>query len=111
MAQTNGKKDRDSLAGGDSQRVLDAPTQRRTRNRNRGKSDAADWASASPVDIQNAINAVTSNGYAVRFGYTRDGGAFAVGVLGDGEPYTDFIRPTEDIDLYLRGLYEDYCRV
>ena len=82
--------------------------QRSNRRRNRGKSDPADWKSADPARIAAAITAITSHGYAVRFGYTRDGGAFAIGVIGDGEPFTEFIRPTEDIDLYLDGLVLDY---
>ena len=82
--------------------------QRSNRRRNRGNSDPAQWQSADPARIAAAIAAVTSHGYAIRFGYTRDGGAFAIGVIGDGEPFTEFIRPTEDIDVYLDGIVLDY---
>lgn len=47
------------------------------------------------------ICAVGSAGGAVRFGYTKTGDALAVGYLGDGQPYTDFLRPTDDVDEYL----------
>jgi hypothetical protein len=41
-------------------------------------------------------------------GYSRDGGAYAIGFYGDGEPFTEFIAPTEDVDEYLRGVIDDY---
>jgi len=82
--------------------------QRSNRRRNRGNSDPAQWQSADAARIAAAIAAVTSHGYAIRFGYTRDGGAFAIGIIGDGEPFTEFIRPTEDIDVYLDGIVLDY---
>lgn len=86
----------------------DASVQRANRRRNRGNSDKADWSTADAGKLTAAIAGVTRHGFAIRFGYTRDGGAFAVGVIGDGEPFTEFIRPTEDIDLYLDGLISDY---
>jgi hypothetical protein len=42
-------------------------------------------------------------------GYTRDGGAFAIGILDGDEKHTEYVRPSEDIDLYLRDLAEDYA--
>jgi hypothetical protein len=60
--------------------------------------------------LAKAIAAVTQHGFAIRFGYTRDLGAYAVGVIGDGDPYTEFIRPTEDIDAFLAGLTADYAK-
>jgi hypothetical protein len=86
-----------------------AASQRISRRRHRGAVDAADWKEASSEKISRAIVAVTQHGYAIRFGYTKDGGAFAIGILGDGEPFTEFIRPNEDIDLYLDGLCADYA--
>ena len=85
-----------------------AAQQREHRRRHRGTVDQADWGSADGTNIASAIASVCQHGYAIRFGYTRDGGAFAIGIIGDGEPYTDFVRPSEDIDAYLVGLAEDY---
>lgn len=82
--------------------------QRANRRRNRGNSERAEWRTADPAKVMDAIVAVTKFGFAIRFGYTKDGGAFAVGIIGDGDPYTEFTRPTEDIDLYLEGLSRDY---
>ena len=67
-------------------------------------------ANYSKVDGQRALELLeilTTRGLAVRFGKSRDGGAYAVGVYGDGQaPYTDFLKPDEDIIQYLRELEE-----
>lgn len=90
-------------------RKEDATEQRRNRRANRGNGDKADWGSADPVKLAAAIQQVTKHGFAIRFGYTSEGSAFAIGILGDGEPIKEYVRPTEDIDLYLEGLCEDYA--
>lgn len=105
------RKLEDNSPRGNAIRADIARQQATHRRRNRGKVDAADWKEASPDKVAKAIIAVTSHGYAIRFGYTKDGGAFAVGILGDGEPFTEFIRPTEDIDLHLDGISEDYLDI
>jgi len=64
----------------------------------------ADWANANPALLHRAICNVAATGGAIRFGYTRDGGAYAVGILGDGEPYTTYFRPSEDLDAALEAL-------
>jgi len=44
-------------------------------------------------------------GGAIRIGATRDGGAWAFGIYGDGEqPYTEYIRGDEDVNEYLSDL-------
>jgi len=73
-----------------------------------GQGNTADWASANPALIVSAIAAVSFAGGAIRFGYTRDGGAYAIGILGDGEPYTEYVRPSESIDEYLAALVEQW---
>jgi hypothetical protein len=70
----------------------------------RSGSGPADWANASPDIIVSALSAASSVGGALRFGYSRDGGAYAIGIYGDGEPYTEFVRPSEDIDGFLRDV-------
>lgn len=89
-----------------------AKTQRSIRNRNRGKAEnGADWGEASADLIAQAIALVARAKCAIMFGYTRDGGAFSIRIVGDGEPYNEYVRPTEDIDLYLTGLIEDFKAV
>lgn len=84
---------------------------RRRRQETRGTGEIADWASADGNLIVAAISAVSSTGGALRFGYTRDKGSYAIGILGDGEPYTEYVRPTENLDEYLRGLIRDFGKV
>jgi len=76
---------------------------RASRRKQRGHVEPASWLSADAELLRQAVVAVTEQGGAIRFGYTKAGGAFAIGFLGDGEPYTDYVRPTDDIDEYLRG--------
>ena len=75
-----------------------------------GGGNPADWASVDAGFIQAAIAAVCADGGAIRFGYTRDGGAYAVGIYDDGQSETDYIRPSEDILGYFRAVIEDYTR-
>jgi hypothetical protein len=71
-----------------------------------GSSGGADWNSANAQLLVRAIERVALSGGALRFGYTRDGGAYAIGVYGDGEPYTLYISPRDDINGVLEGIVE-----
>lgn len=65
----------------------------------------ADWATVDMAQIQETIVKVTKVGGAIRFGYTADGGAYALGIYGDGAaPYTEYVRPGEDIEAILADL-------
>lgn len=83
--------------------------QRTERGTWRGDTEQADWSKVDGASIHATLVAATYNGWAIRFGYTRDGGAYSIGILGDGEPYTEYVRPTEDIQLALAALTE-YCQ-
>lgn len=70
----------------------------------------ADWGSADIGKLSRAICAASITGGALRFGYSRDGGAYAVGIYGDGPPYTEFCKPDGDLDQMLDdiiALFED----
>lgn len=82
--------------------------QKRSRRDKRHTENAADWGAQDGKRVVRAIAAVTRMGAAIRFGYTRDGGVYAVGIVGDGEPYTEYVRPDEDMDIFLDGLAEDF---
>src|SRR5215510_2269686 len=85
------------------------PAQARYRRLNRGKPGVvADWESCDASLLQKAIACVSARGCALRLGYTRDGGSYAIGFYGDGDPYTEYVRPTEDIDQFLRDVAEDF---
>jgi hypothetical protein len=68
----------------------------------------ADWASCDGALLARAVGAIARMGGALRLGYTRDGGAYAVGIYGDGEPFTEYVPPSDDIEVYLKGIIEDY---
>ena len=69
---------------------------------------AADWSEVDGELLRKAVAAIARLGGAVRLGYTRDGGAYAIGIYGDGEPFTEYVPPSQDVDAYLRELIEDY---
>lgn len=83
--------------------------QRKSRREHRHNVDSADWSSASAELIQRAIIATSRIGVAMQFGLTQDGGALVIRFVGDGDtPYNEFIRPSEDVDLHLTGVCEDF---
>ena len=103
MSNAKGKK----TQPGEESRQAEQSIVRR-RNRGNPAVELADWGSVEPSLLLGVVSCITRWGFAVQFGYTRDGGAYVVRVVGDGEPFNEYVRPTEDIDLYLRGLLEDY---
>ena len=82
--------------------------QRAERRRRRGSGEKADWSYADPNELLRAIVAVTGQNCAVQFGYTSDGGSLVVRIVGDGEPYNEYIRPTESLSDYLNALTMDF---
>lgn len=91
-----------------SKKAAKKETKRLRRLEGASSGGAADWSSADALVLQRAIRVVADMGGALRLGYTRDGGAYAVGIYGDGEPFTEYVPPSEDITHYLQGLIEDY---
>lgn len=81
----------------------------RLRERRQGKlsREVADWMAADATLLQRAVAAAGLKGGALRLGYTRDGGAYAIGIYGSGDPFTEFIRPSENINDYLQSLIDD----
>jgi len=81
---------------------------RRSARRAQSPSGAADWGNADALLIAAAIVAVTRDGSAIRFGYTRDLGAYAVGFYENGLSETEYVSPNDDIDTFLKGVIDDY---
>lgn len=79
----------------------------RDKRRKHLNQDVADWQGVNADGILRAIAVVAYRGGALRFGYTRDGGAYAVGIYLGGDHFTEYIRPNEDIDGYLANLADD----
>lgn len=74
-------------------------------NRNAGQPTRADWSTVDMAQLHETVVRVTGGGGAIRLGYTADGGAYAIGVYGDGsEPYTEYVRPGEDLDAILADI-------
>lgn len=102
------RKPEDNSARGNAARESIAKQQREHRRRNRSNGDVADWGSADASLVLSTIERLSGGGAAVQFGYTRDGGSFVIRIVGDGEPFNEYVRPTEDINLFLTALLEDY---
>lgn len=69
--------------------------------RSDGPSTIADWTTANAGKIVDLISAASVRGGAVRFGYTRDGGAYALGLYYSDSYATKYCRPSENIDDFL----------
>jgi len=78
------------------------------RNR-RGNGEIAEWDAVDGGRLAKAVNAVARAGYALSLGYSRDGGAYSIYVVGFDGWATEYVRPSEDINLYLDGLAEDFA--
>jgi len=85
--------------------------QRRRRSGGAKGGTGANWMLCDPEMLQYTITAVAQKGGALRLGYTRDGGAYAIGIYGDGDPYTEYISPTEDVNEQLRSIASDFGNV
>jgi len=73
----------------------------RKRGKSRGLSHRhtiiPDWTGANTDALVRAIERAAFTGGALRFGYSRDGGAYAIGIYGDGEPYTVYSPAGDDL--------------
>jgi hypothetical protein len=69
---------------------------------------SADWGSVDAKKLVHLIETASRKGGALRLGYTRDGGAYAIGVYAGPNYFTDYVRPEEDIDEYLELLTDRF---
>jgi len=67
-----------------------------------------DWEMVDAELLRKAIAKAAIKHGALRLGYTRDGGAYAIGVYAGMQYFTDYVRPSEDIDQYLRELIQSF---
>lgn len=68
----------------------------------------ADYASVDRDKLIRALCTVALAGGALRFGYSRDANIYAVGVLGDGDPYTLWCTSPEELNITLEDLAEHF---
>lgn len=82
--------------------------QKRIRNRSRGADEYADWSKADASTLLGVVAAITKHGFTVQFGYKQDQSEYVIRVWGDGDAYNEYLRPTEDVTLWLEGFRLDY---
>lgn len=69
-------------------------------------SDIADWGGIDGKVVVDLVQVITRLGGAVRFGYTRDGGAYSVGIYLDDDRSTFYFSPDVDVEAALEKLTE-----
>lgn len=68
--------------------------------------ESADWTSADGKLVVAVIGKIGSLGGAIRFGYTRDGGAYSVGLYLDDDSETFYFPPGQDINENLQAFLQ-----
>lgn len=58
--------------------------------------------------VWETLDFVLQEGGALRFGLTRDGGAFALGVYGGDKPTTLYARTEEELKIMFETVYEAF---
>jgi len=72
----------------------------------RSSNGVADWANANAENVLQLVCAVAMEGGAVRFGYTRDGGAYSIGLYLGSDSKTYYCNDAEGINGQLEELIE-----
>jgi len=80
----------------------------RRRREQRHTGSVLDLDSIDPNTLKRAILELLKRAVGVTFGVTRDGGALSITLLDNGENIREYVRATEDINLYLSGLADDF---
>lgn len=95
--------------GTDSSEFSKRPKGRKKFERRNASSVKANWGIVDPNDIMGLVCALTKDGRAVRFGYSRDQGAYALGIYGDGDaPYTTYCGVGDDVDEWVRSIISSF---
>lgn len=66
----------------------------------------ADWGLIDGKTLIDLVQVIAAKGGAVRLGYTRDGGAYSVGIYLDDDRETFYCRPSDDLDAFVNDLTE-----
>lgn len=80
----------------------------RRRREQRHTGSVLDLNSIDANTLKRALLELLKRAVGVTFGVTRDGGALSVTLLDNGENIREYVRATEDINLYLAGLADDF---
>ena len=68
----------------------------------------ADWGNCRPEWLQAVVCVIAKAGGLVSFGYSRDGNAYNVTILLDGDRETLWFNGDADLDEELRRVYEAF---
>lgn len=102
--------DKTSYSNGKS-RTQRTAEKRQSRRDNYRQRPAFDIMALETKSFVLCIEQIVAKQGAIRIGLSRDGGALAIGIYGDGEPYTEYIEPNADIDEYFNGLAEHFANL
>jgi len=80
----------------------------RRRREQRHTGSVLDLNSIDADTLKRAVLELLKREVGVTLGVTRDGGALSVTLLDNGETVREYVRATEDINLYLSGLADDF---
>lgn len=80
----------------------------RRRREQRHTGSVLDLDSIDPDTFKRAVLSLLKREVGVTLGVTRDGGALSITLLDNGETVREYVRATEDVNLYLAGLAEDF---
>lgn len=78
------------------------------RRYNEGSAREVSWGDVDAATLREVVTAVTSTGCAIRLGYSRDKGAFAIGIVGDGEPYTIWAGSEDELAMKFEKLLQSF---
>jgi len=89
-----------------SDRSKERENKRVKRQAERSQRSAVDILTVDGDTFLKCLEVVCRCEGAIRVGLSRDGGAFAIGIYGDGDPYTEYVGAGEDINEYFANLAE-----
>jgi hypothetical protein len=80
----------------------------RRRREQRHTGSVLDLNSIDADTFKRAVLSLLKREVGVTFGVTRDGGALSITLLDNGETVREYVRATEDVNLYFSGLADDF---
>lgn len=101
---SNAKNKRDGSPNAKS----NAAHQNGERKRGRGKFEEIEWGFADAELLKRCIVALTRSKCAIQFGKTLNGDSLTIRIVGDGEPFVEYCRPSGDIAEWLISIALDY---
>lgn len=79
--------------------------------RSNGPKTSANWGDVDSGIVLRLVDIVTNRGGAVRFGYSRDGGAYSLGLYYGEDRETSYCRPGESVEGWIQEWIEFYERL